>query len=114
MITQLYNESKLMAGLQCKTIELIHCTNEIKPIKALISLHDLIEINLAVESLFKDHKDAPIWDRAALQEISNIRRSLLVYYRPDFKPVSKFDTYNKDLIAFFNLLALRHNNQSLA
>lgn len=102
-----------MAGLQHQTIELIHCTNEIKPIKALISLHDLIEINLAVEQMFKEHKDAPIWDKAALQEMSNIRRSLLVCYRPDFKPVIKFDTYNKDLIALFNLLSLRHNNAIL-
>jgi hypothetical protein len=114
MITHLYDESKLMTGLQHQTMTLIHCTNEIKPIKALITLYDLIEINLAVEKLFKDHLDAPIWDRAALQEMSNIRRSLLIYYRNDFIPVHKFDTYNRDLISFFNLLALRQNNSSLA
>lgn len=110
MILDLYNETAMMSGLKDQTIALIHCTNEIKPIKILISLHDLINLNMVIEETFKKHLDGPVWDVAALQEMSSLRRSLLVSHRADFKPVKKFDSYNYDLITLFNVYALRHKN----
>jgi hypothetical protein len=108
-LIKLHDEIKIMQGLKIDTISLIHKTESINPIKKLIEAHEIIDLNLKVGELFKDHKENPIWDEAALKDLNKIRCELIVYYYTDFRPFVALQKYNKDLITFFNVMALRTN-----
>jgi len=108
-ITKLYDEVSLMQNLKVSTFTLIHHTQNIQPIKKLIEVHDIIDLNLAVQQQFQDYKDAPIWDIPALKDLNHIRCELMVYYHTEFHPFSLLMTYNKDLLVLFNIMALRTN-----
>ena len=110
-IIQLHDEVAIMKGLKTSTFSLIHHTQIIQPIKKLVEVHDIIELNLIVQQQFQDYKDAPIWDVPALKDLNKIRCELMVYHNKDFKPFSLLDKYNKDLLVFFNVMALRTNKQ---
>jgi hypothetical protein len=112
-VIKLYNEVDIMLGLKADTITLIHHTQEIKPVKKLVEVHEIIDLSLAVQQLFKDYKDAPIWDLPALKDLNHIRCELMVYYHMDFHPFSVLDKFNKDLLCFFNIMELRTKNSVL-
>jgi hypothetical protein len=109
-IVSLYNEVELMKELGDSTVSLIHKTSSIQPIKKLITIHDMIQVNLTVSEIFKDHKDAPIWDKSALKEMNLLRAEILVYHHLEFTPFSALQKYNNDIIRFFNVMELREQN----
>lgn len=108
-IIQLHDEVAIMQGLRASTFILIHHTQAIQPIKKLIEVHDIIDLNLVVQQQFQDYKDAPIWDIPALKDLNHIRCELMVYYHTEFKPFVMLDKYNKDLLLLFSIMALRTN-----
>ena len=110
-ITRLYDEVAIMRGLKTSTFALIRYTDEIKPIKKLIEVHDIIDLNLVVQQQFQDYKDAPIWDIPALKDLNRLRCELMVYHHSEFHPFSMLDRYNSDLIRLFNIMALRTQKQ---
>jgi len=106
-IIRLHDEVGMMKKLMQDSITLTRFTNITKPMKKLIEIHDLIELNLAVQSMFKDHKDAPIWDVSALKEMNINRCELMVYYHNDFDPFFVLNKFSCDLVSLFNITAIR-------
>jgi hypothetical protein len=111
-IVRIYDEVKLMEGLLGSTISMMHNTTSIQPIKKLVAIHDIIDLNLTVSKTFTEHKDDPIWDKSTLKEMNILRAELFVYYYSEFKPFSSLQRYNNDIIKFFNVMALRESNKS--
>lgn len=106
-IIKLHDEVQIMQALQHDSITLTRHTDIVKPMKKLIEIHEQIELNLLVQEMFKDYKDAPIWDTAVLKDMNQNRCELMVYYHSDFHPFSMLDKFNRDLLRFFNLMQLR-------
>ena len=100
-VVRLFDEVALMSELKSETVQLIHATTLVKAIKRLVDAHDIIALNLDIEKSFQSYNKAPPWDIPALNDLSIIRRELVVYYRQDFKPVKLVDNYSAKMGALF-------------
>lgn len=112
-LIKLFDESSLMAELTDKTIVLIKATSVIPAIKRLVTAYDILSLNLEIEKKFREFRDGPPWDIHALQDLSMIRRELLVYYRQDFDPVNALDNYSQRMGTLLRVVDLRVTNGQL-
>lgn len=108
-VVRLHNEVNMMHNLNNYTLDLIHATRRINPIKLLINAHDIINLNLEVEKRFDDYKDFPPWDISALKDLTRIRRELFVYHRKDFNPILLFDKYNSQTSNLLKIIEINRN-----
>lgn len=107
-VVHLFDEVALMVALKQNTVELIHATTLISAIEKLIDAHKIIDLNLKIEKQFKSEPEPP-WDIPALSDLSKIRRELVIYHRPDFRPTKLLDKYSKNMKQLFNHIQVRKN-----
>ena len=108
-IIPIQDEAGLVQRLSVDTLQLIHCTNQIKAIKKLVTAHDIMQLNLEIYQKFSEFKHQFPWDLSTLSDLSQIRRELIVYYRWEFDPTTALDKYSTKLGILLKFAALRNN-----
>lgn len=108
-LIDLHNEVLMMEKLRENSFTLIKSTISIQPIKKIIEIHDLIDLNLTIAQQFKDYKDAPLWDIAALCDMNRNRCEIMVFHHNYFSPRMILEKYNMDLVRLFNVISMRLN-----
>lgn len=106
-VVKLFDEVQMMQELRLDTVKLIHSTASIKPIKKLVEVHELIELNLLIEQRFSDYKDFPPWDYKVMKDLNLLRSELVVFHRPDFNPADRLDSFSRKMVTLFRLMELR-------
>lgn len=107
-LVKLYDEVELMTSLKTDTVVLIKKTNFVEAMKRLIMAHDIIVLNLDIQERFRSSvEDLPIWDDAALNDLKNIRRELIVYYQNQFSPTQSLYDYCKKMGHLFQAIDIR-------
>lgn len=92
------------------SVSLVHYTKTIPAIKKLVYAHDIVHLNLEVTARFgRDYVEykEPVWDLGSLEDLSKIRRELLVYHRLDFTPEQNLALYGGKMARLFRLVSLR-------
>lgn len=84
-LSVMVNEIKVMSQLSSDAIKLIHSTHQITAIKKLVTVHELINLNLSVQKDFSGSEEI-VWDISALSEMKLIRHEMVVYHSRDFDP----------------------------
>lgn len=84
-LSLIVNEIEVMNQLSTDAIRLIHSTEKIPAIKKLVTMHELISLNLNVQRDFSGSDDI-VWDLSALCEMKSIRHEMVVYHSRDFDP----------------------------
>ncbi len=110
-IIKLFDEVAMMNDLQNNTVDLIHATSIVMAIKKLVSVYDIIDLNLHIEKTYRSYKDNPPWDLAALTDLNQLRRELFVYHKLDFNPVFLFEKYNQKMITLFRSIRRRKERE---
>jgi len=110
-IISIHDEKGMMEKARSDSITLIQHTSTIQPIKIIIEIHDLIDLNLKIEQSFKCLEGEPIWDISALKEINRNRCEIMVFHHANFKPFSILIKYNNDLVKLLNIISLRIQNK---
>lgn len=105
----IYSEEGIMRDLQSESVVLIRHTTAIPAIKKVVEAHDIVSLNLGVMQIYSTINE-PIWDLGSLQELSKIRRELLIYHKLDFDPEQKLELYGKKMAQLFRLVSLRIPN----
>lgn len=108
-IVKLFDEVVMMGNLRKNTIELIHATLNIIAIKKLITVYDIVDLNLEIEKKFKDYEDNPPWDIAALRDLNKIRIELVLFYRMTFTPLSILDKYSNNMVALLKVIQMNRD-----
>lgn len=106
-VVKLFDEVALMNELLCDTVQLIHATSLVRAIKILVTIHEIIDLNLEVQKRFMELKDEPVWDISALQDLKMMRRELNVYHKVDFDPTKLLEIYTKKMGALFHAITIR-------
>ena len=99
-------ERLLVKTLLCETLEMCHLTKEIKAIKRLIQVHDILEMNESILEKFS-MSDGPVWDLCSLSDLEMIGRELIIYHQQDFTPLLRLKNYRLELGA---LVYIAKNN----
>lgn len=81
----LVNEIETMNLILRDTIDLIHATDQIQAIKRLITVNEIITLNLNVQRDFGGSDDI-VWDLCALSDLKRHRHEMIVYHSRDFNP----------------------------
>lgn len=81
----LVNELEVMNSLHEDSIKLIHATNQIKAIKKVMEVQDIVQLNLDIQREFGGLNDI-VWDIGALSVLKNKRHEIIVYHSRDFNP----------------------------
>ena len=89
-------EKMIINKILNQTIDLIHATRVISAIKKLVDVYDILHINQEVISRFKE-KEKFCWDKAAVQDLSQISKELIVYHRNDFDPIMLIFSFNQNI-----------------
>ena len=61
-IFNIYNEKVMMEKLKKDSITVIHLATEVYPIKKIVEIYDLIDINLQIEKQFKYYENDYPWN----------------------------------------------------
>lgn len=93
-VIKIFDEARLMKELNTQTVDLIHSTSVVDAMKKLLYAHDIITLNLEIQNKFGDKYEDPLWDVSALQDLSKIRRELMIYHISDFEPPLKLNKYS--------------------
>lgn len=110
-VYKLCDEAVLMLNLVNETFTLIQRTKNIDPVKKLMEVHDILATNVSVLQKFKGMTFDEVWlDISTIRYINRLRCELFVYHRKDFINPKEFDTYNRNLSRFINLIILRLKN----
>jgi len=109
-IVKLFDESILVKELISESVGLVHATHKIAAIKLLITILELLELNLTIIDRFSNQSKARneagaflYWDRASLKEFNYSRCALVLFHRPDFNPIDQLDHYNLKADRFIRL-----------
>jgi hypothetical protein len=92
----IFLENILINKLLNQTVDLIHSTRAIAAIKKLTQAHDILEISKEVISKYSDKKDF-LWDKAAIQDLDQLSKELVIYHRTDFNPIIKVYSFNENV-----------------
>jgi hypothetical protein len=95
-------EILLVKTLMVETIEMFHCTREVKAIKKLIKVYDILDLNQAILEKFTQ-SDGPCWDMASLNDLELTGRELYIYHLNDFNPTNKLKNYRTEIGRLINL-----------
>lgn len=106
-VVRLHDEVQIMQELRLDTIRLIHNTAAITPIKKLVEVHEMIELNLLIEERYTDYKGLPPWDRVIMRDLNHLRAELVVFHRPDFDPAESLDLFSYKLMSLFRIMEMR-------
>lgn len=108
-VINLHNEDQLVESLVEDTLGLIHCTTRIKPIKLLVSAHDILSLTLMLEKqVAGEQPKAKVWDRSVLKDLGQIRLELMLKHRLEFRPLSNFDSYTANIGTMIRISGLHH------
>lgn len=99
-------EILLVKNLMLETIEMFHCTKEVKAIKKLVKVYDILDLNQNILEKFTQ-VDGPCWDMASLNDLELTGRELFIYHINDFNPVNKLKSYR---IEIGKLISIAKNN----
>lgn len=104
-VVKLRDEVPLIHELTEDTLRLIYATTAIKAIKRLISAHDILSLSLEIAKDFRSQfETTTVIDKAAIQDLVQIRRELVVYHWIDFTPPKLLDLYCGKLNTLFLLV----------
>jgi hypothetical protein len=110
-VVKLFDEVSLMREIRSDTITLIHATPEIKAIKKVTLVHDLIDLNLQILEKYREQMTAwldgafQFWDFSALKELNHARCEIYLFHKVDFRPPYLVDTFNTKLVRLINLVS---------
>lgn len=107
MIVQLFDDVAIMKDLKKDIPALIHSTEAVPAIKKIISIHEIIDLNLTIEQNFKPFKDDPPWDLASIKDMNRTRIELLVFHLEDFIPKKTLFGFNEKIKSLFRIIHLR-------
>lgn len=105
----IFLENILINKLLNQTVDLIHCTREITAIKKLTQAHDILELSKEVISRYSAKNDF-LWDKAAIQDLDQLSKELIIYHRTDFNPIVKIYSFNENVS---NLIASLYANDKI-
>jgi len=108
-VVKLFDEVLLMGKLKAKTIDLIHATMNMLAIKKLVSVYDIVDLNLEIEKKFNEYKDNPPWDIPALRDLNKIRIELILFHRMEFTPLGQIDMYNNNMVTLLKVIQMNRN-----
>ena len=111
VVIKLYNDVAIMNELVFDTMGLIKATESIKPIKKLITIREIIDLNLYIQQNYKEYEGNPPWDIVSLHDLNSHRIELLVFHRIEFMPAVLLDKYNSKLCQLFRTIEM--NNQKV-
>lgn len=106
-VLKLYNEVSLMEQLSGETITLIHHTKTLPAIKKLVTIGDIVTLNLKIEKEFDEYLEGPPWDLCSLSDLGTLKRELVVYHRLDFNPFRVLDYYSKMVNKLLRMVEIR-------
>lgn len=113
MVLKLFDEQKLVSELVEDSIDLVHGTRKVAAIKLILTIYDLLSLNLRLIDQYKElgraHNELGnflFWDRASLKELNYSRCALVLYHRPDFTPISLLDHFNVKAARLIHLAQL--------
>jgi hypothetical protein len=113
-VVKLYNEQNLMMDLMGSTFGLITKTASINPVKKLVEIHDILNMNASLIQRFKSSNLTfdEVWlDVAALKHLNYLRCALMVYHHTEFTCTpQELMGYNRAFCRFLNLVILRLKN----
>ena len=107
------DETELLSSLLDATFLLLKKTKNIAPIKKLLEVYDILDVNTQILQKYKggDLTFDEIWlDTATLRYLNRLRCELFIYHRKDFEYPRDFDGYNILFSRFLNLVILRLKN----
>lgn len=81
----LVNEVDTMNHLLEDTVKLIHATDRVPAIKRLVTINDIITMNLEIQREFSG-MDSIVWDVGSLGALKIHRHEMIVYHSRDFTP----------------------------
>lgn len=102
-IIKLFDETTLLRKLTVDTVQIIHLTNTIAAIKRLLHAHDMLHLTQEILDNYKSQFAEFVWDMPTISELDKVNRELIIYHRPDFKPIRRFDEYTTDLSKLISL-----------
>jgi len=108
-IVKLFDEVVMMGNLRKNTIELIHATLNVSAIKKLITVYDIVDLNLEIEQKFKEYEDNPPWDIPALRDLNKTRIELILFYRMAFTPLGLVDRYSDNMLSLLKIIQMNRN-----
>jgi hypothetical protein len=113
VIIKLQDEFVLLEDLIIDTFNLIKKTKTLAPVRKLIEIHDILNLNASILVEYKksDLTFDEIWlDAPTLKYLNQLRCELLVYHYADFISRQEIDIYNRSFCRFLNLVLLRLKN----
>jgi len=113
-VIKIHDEQSLMENLVRDTFALIRKADNLKPIKKLIEIHDILSININILQRFKkaDCTFDEIWlDVPTVKYLNHLRCSLMVYHHTEFNCTHDLIMYNREFCNFLNLIVLRLRNK---
>lgn len=106
MLVKLFDDVALMNQLQKEAVKVLHSTDKVPAIKKILTIHDIIALNLTIEQNFKPYKNNPPWDIPSIKELNSNRIELVVFHVYDFHPpkiLLHFDAKIKKLLQTIQL-----------
>jgi hypothetical protein len=104
-VIPIIDETNLLIELKGDTITLVRMATQAQPMKILLTIHDIIELNLDIKFRFPKETS---WDKSSIEHMKTVKRELYIYHRNDFTPVYSFDKYNEKMETFLGHVDFRH------
>lgn len=115
-VIKIHDEQTLMEDLVCDTFALIRKADNLKPIKKLIEIHDILNINIKILQRFRkaDFTFDDVWvDVPTIKYLNHLRCALMVYHHTEFSCTQDLVVYNQAFCRFLNLILLRLKNSDI-
>lgn len=105
-VIKLRDDVVLMKDVEKFSVSVLHATDSVPAIKKIVTAHDIISLNLLIESRFKPYEGFPPWDLSSIKELNHIRIDLLVFHHADFRPYRRVLEWSEKMKQLFRTILL--------